>query len=52
LDPRGRKWQEAGEDSIVQLYNLYTPPNIIGIIKSRRMRWEGHVALMDERRNL
>jgi hypothetical protein len=28
------------------LNNLYTSPNIIRMIKSRRMRWVGHVARM------
>jgi hypothetical protein len=27
---------------------LYSPPNIIRVIKSRRMRWAGHVARMGE----
>jgi hypothetical protein len=27
-----------------ELHNLYSSPNIIRIIKSRRTRWEGHVA--------
>jgi hypothetical protein len=26
------------------LHNLYSSPNIIGMIKSRRMRWTGLVA--------
>jgi hypothetical protein len=30
---------------------LYSSPSIIRIIKSRRMRWEGHVARMGEKRN-
>jgi hypothetical protein len=29
--------------------NLYCSPNIITMIKSRRMRWEGHVASMGRR---
>jgi hypothetical protein len=33
------------------LHKLYTSPNIIRVIKSRRMRWVGHVALMGEMRN-
>jgi hypothetical protein len=33
-----------------ELHNLYSSPNIIRIIKSRRMRWEGHVARMGETR--
>jgi hypothetical protein len=35
----------------VELHNLYFSSNIIGIIKSRRMRWAGHVAHMREKRN-
>jgi hypothetical protein len=31
--------------------DLYSSPSIIRIIKSRRMRWEGHVARMGEKRN-
>jgi len=27
-----------------ELHNLYASPNIIRVIKSRRMRWAGHVA--------
>jgi hypothetical protein len=33
------------------LHKLYTSPNIIKVIKSRRMRWIGHVAHMEEMRN-
>jgi hypothetical protein len=32
-------------------HNLYSLPNIIGMIKSRRMRWAKHVARMWEKRN-
>jgi hypothetical protein len=35
-----------------ELHNLYSPPSIIRIIKSRRMRWAGHVARMGEKRNV
>jgi hypothetical protein len=35
-----------------ELHNLYSSPSIIRIIKSRRMRWAGHVAQMGERRNV
>jgi hypothetical protein len=31
-------------------YNLYSSSNIIKQIKSRRMRWAGHVARMGEER--
>jgi hypothetical protein len=32
-----------------ELYNLYSSPNIIRMIKSRKMRWSGHVARMGRR---
>jgi hypothetical protein len=33
-----------------ELNDLYSSPNIIGVIKSRRMRWTEHVARMGEGR--
>jgi hypothetical protein len=33
-----------------ELDDLYSSPNIIRVIKSRRMRWAGHVACMGEKR--
>ena len=33
-----------------ELYDLYSSPNIVRVIKSRRMRWAGHVARMGEER--
>jgi hypothetical protein len=33
-----------------ELNDLYSSPNIIRVIKSRRMRWMGHVARMGEGR--
>jgi hypothetical protein len=33
-----------------ELYDLYSSPNIIQVIKSRRMRWAGYVARMGEGR--
>jgi hypothetical protein len=35
-----------------ELYALYSSPNIIRVIKSRRLRWAGHAARMGERRAL
>jgi hypothetical protein len=35
-----------------ELYNLYLFSNIIRQIKSRRMRWAGHVAHMGEERKV
>jgi hypothetical protein len=29
-----------------ELHDLYSLPNIVRVIKSRRMRWAGHVARM------
>jgi hypothetical protein len=34
-----------------ELHNLYSSPSIIRMIKSRRMRWAGHVARMGEKLN-
>jgi hypothetical protein len=34
-----------------QLHNFYSSPSIIRMIKSRRMRWAGHVARMGAKRN-
>jgi hypothetical protein len=35
-----------------ELHNLYSSPNIIRQMKSRRMSWAGHVARMGEERNV
>jgi GH43 family beta-xylosidase len=34
-----------------ELHNLYSSPNIIRMIKSRRMRWAGHAARIEETTN-
>jgi len=31
---------------------LYCSPNIVRVIKSRRMRWAGHVAFVEEKRGV
>jgi len=36
----------------VELNDLYSTPSIVGVIKSRGMRWAGHVARMGERRGV
>ena len=36
--------------SYEELNDLYCSPNIVRVIKSRRMRWAGHVARMGEER--
>jgi len=35
-----------------ELNDLYCSPNIMRVIKSRRMRWAGHVARMGEERGV
>ena len=35
-----------------ELNDLYSSPNIVQVIKSRRMRWAGHVARMGEMRGV
>jgi hypothetical protein len=42
------KWRKLHNE---ELHNLYSSPNIIRMIKSRRMRWAGHVTRMGEKRN-
>ena len=34
------------------VFDLYSSPNIVLVIKSRRMRWVGHVARMGEKRGI
>jgi hypothetical protein len=42
-------WRKLHND---ELHNLYSSPNIVSVIKSRRMRWAGHVARMAEGRGV
>ena len=43
----------SGENYIMRSLNdLYSSPNIVRVIKSRRMSWAGHVARMGERRGV
>jgi hypothetical protein len=35
-----------------ELHSLYSSPNIVRVIKSRRMSWAGHVARMREGRDV
>jgi hypothetical protein len=37
---------------IEELHNLYSSPDIIRQVKSRRMRWAGHVARMEVDRSV
>jgi hypothetical protein len=38
-------WRKLHND---ELHNLYSSPNIVRVIKSKRLRWAGHVARMRE----
>jgi hypothetical protein len=38
-------WRKLHDD---ELHNLHSSPNIVRVIKSRRMRWAGHMARMGE----
>jgi hypothetical protein len=40
-------WRKLHNDEV---HDLYSSPNIVRVIKSRRMRWAGHVARMGEGR--
>jgi hypothetical protein len=35
-----------------ELNNMYSLPNIVWVVKSRRMRWAGHVARMGKERGM
>jgi hypothetical protein len=37
---------------IEELNDLYSLPNIVRVVKSRRMRWAGHLARMGEDRDV
>jgi hypothetical protein len=43
------KWRKQHNE---ELHDLYSSPSIIGIIKSRRMRWAGHEVGMGEKRDM
>jgi hypothetical protein len=44
-----RSWRKLHND---ELHSLYSSPNIVRVIKSREMRWAGHVALIGEGRGV
>ena len=42
-------WRKLHKEDLRDLYSL---PNIVRVVKSRRMRWSGHVARMGEGRGV
>jgi hypothetical protein len=42
-------WRKLHND---ELHSLYSSPNIVRVIKSRRLSWAGHVARMGEGRGV
>jgi hypothetical protein len=49
MDEVTRAWKKGHNE---ELNELYPSPNIVRVIKSRRMRWAGHVARMGKRRGV
>jgi hypothetical protein len=48
-DEVAREWRKLHNE---ELNNLYSSPTTVRVIKTRRMKWEGHVARMGERRTV
>ena len=44
-----REWRRLHNE---ELNDLYSSPNIVRVIKSRRMRWAGHLACVSEERGV
>ena len=49
LDKVSGEWRKLRNE---KLNDLYCSPNIVRVIKSRRLRWAGHVTLTGERRGV
>jgi len=53
LGLRGTRYQGNGKKlHNEELSDLYSVPNIVRVVKSRRMRWAGHVARMGQGRGV
>jgi len=51
LDPKGRKWEKDGENSVMKGAMMFSSPGIFMVIETRRMRLAGLVACIDKLRN-
>jgi hypothetical protein len=49
MDQVTGEWRKLHNEEINDLHSL---PNLVRVVKSRRMRWAGHVARMGERRGV
>ena len=45
MDEVRGEWRNVNNDDLI---DLYCSPNVVRVIKSRRMRWAGHAARMGE----
>ena len=58
MDPEVNIWAQEGENwewrrlHNEELHSLYRSPNIVRVIKSRRLRWVGNIGKMEEGRML
>ena len=48
-DKKTGEWRKLNKE---EFNDLYCSPNIVRVIKSKRIRWEGHIARMGEKRGL
>jgi hypothetical protein len=48
LDLREREWRRLHNE---ELHHLYTSPNVIRVIKSKRMGWVVHAACIEDRKS-
>jgi hypothetical protein len=49
FNPPAGEWRKLHNE---ELNDMYCSPNIVRVIKSRRIRWAGHVARMEEGRGM